>query len=63
MWTLAAPALAITAIALSLYAYFTHQRPLLIVGSAAYVAALAASLIVATLAAAGNGRPTVTSVT
>ncbi|MGP4085569.1 hypothetical protein [Streptomyces sp. KR55] len=61
-WTLVAPGLAITAIALSFYAYFTQQRLLLIVGSTAYIAALVASLIVATLAAAGNGRPTVTSV-
>ncbi|GEC10008.1 hypothetical protein SSP24_76630 [Streptomyces spinoverrucosus] len=60
--TLVAPALAITAVGLSLYAYFTHQRLLLIVGSTAYIAALVASLVVATLAASGNGRPTVTSV-
>ncbi|MFE7129107.1 hypothetical protein [Streptomyces sp. NPDC057617] len=60
--TLLAPALAITAVALSFYAYFARQRTLLIFGSTAYVAALVASLLVATLAAAGNGRPTVTSV-
>ncbi|MFB7274682.1 hypothetical protein [Streptomyces sp. NPDC056244] len=60
--TLLAPALAITAVALSLYAYFARQRTLLVFGSTAYVAALVASLLVATLAAAGNGRPTVTSV-
>ncbi|MFJ4621831.1 hypothetical protein [Streptomyces sp. NPDC088812] len=62
VWTLVAPALAITAVALCLYAYFTHRKPLLIIGSTVYVAALVASLVVATLAAAGNGRPTVTSV-
>ncbi|MEV4969795.1 hypothetical protein [Streptomyces scopuliridis] len=61
-WTLLAPILAITAVALSFYAYFARQRPLLIFGSTAYVAALVASLIVAALAAGGNGRPTVTNV-
>lgn len=61
-WTLVAPALAITAVGLSLYAYFTHQKLLLIVGSTAYVTAFVASLVVAALAASGNGRPTVTSV-
>jgi hypothetical protein len=61
-WTLVAPALAITAVGLSLYAYFTHQRLLLVVGSTAYIAAFIASLVVATLAASGNGRPTVTNV-
>ncbi|MFD8970799.1 hypothetical protein ACFV0C_38505 [Streptomyces sp. NPDC059568] len=60
--TLLAPVLAITAIALSFYAYFARQRPLLIFGSTAYIAALVASLVVAALAAGGNGRPTVTSV-
>ncbi|MFJ8871678.1 hypothetical protein ACIRD6_38850 [Streptomyces sp. NPDC102473] len=60
--TLLAPALAITAVALSFYAYFARQRVLLLIGSSAYVAGLVASLIVATLAAGGNGRPTVTSV-
>jgi hypothetical protein len=61
-WTLVAPALAITAVGLSLYAYFTHQRLLLVVGSTAYIAAFIASLVVAALAASGNGRPTVTNV-
>jgi hypothetical protein len=61
-WTLVAPALAVFAVGFTLYAYFTHKRLLLLVGSTAYIAAFVASLVAATLAAAGNGRPTVTSV-
>ncbi|MFE4663606.1 hypothetical protein ACFRI7_02110 [Streptomyces sp. NPDC056716] len=60
--TLLAPALAITAVALCFHAYFAGQRPLLIFGSTACIASLAASLIIATLAAGGNGGPAVTNV-